>query len=121
MNDIFSLNEKSKQLLNGFFSVSLDFLCITDEQGIIMKTNPLWETKLGYLIPELLGKKLIDFIHPNDLASLVPAIKKLSAENESLALTSRLRSKVGSYRVTHWQFQWVDGLVFSAAKDLTEL
>ena len=121
MNDIFSLNEKSKQLLNGFFSVSLDFLCITDEQGIIMKTNPLWETKLGYLIPELLVKKLIDFIHPNDLASLVPAIKKLSAENESLALTSRLRSKVGSYRVTHWQFQWVDGLVFSAAKDLTEL
>jgi diguanylate cyclase (GGDEF)-like protein/PAS domain S-box-containing protein len=121
MNDLFSLNEQSRQQLDGIFAISMEFLCIIDERGEIMKSNRVWETKLGYLTPELSGKNLIDFIHPNDVASLILALKKLSTGNESLTLTSRLRSNNGFYRFVTWQFQWIDGLIYSCAKDLTEL
>ncbi|PKM60288.1 MAG: hypothetical protein CVU99_08970 [Firmicutes bacterium HGW-Firmicutes-4] len=121
MNDLFSLNEQSRQQLDGIFAISMEFLCIIDERGGIMKSNRVWETKLGYLTPELSGKNLIDFIHPNDVASLILALKKLSTGNESLTLTSRLRSNNGFYRFVTWQFQWIDGLIYSCAKDLTEL
>lgn len=121
MKDFFSLNEQSRQHLNVFFAISMDFLCITDERGGILKSNLAWETKLGYLTPELINKNLIDLVHPNDVANLILALKKLSMENESLALTSRLCANNGTYRFVTWQFQWVDGLIYSCAKDLTEL
>jgi diguanylate cyclase (GGDEF)-like protein/PAS domain S-box-containing protein len=121
MKDFFSLNEQSRQHLDGFFAISMEFLCITDERGNIMKSNHTWETKLGYLTPELIGKNLIDLVHPNDVASLILAFKKLSAENESLVLSSRLHSNDSTYHFVTWQFQWVDGLIYSCAKDLTEL
>lgn len=121
MTDFFSLNEKSEQQQNGFFSVSMEFLCITDELGGILKTNPLWETKLGYLAPELIGKNLIDFVHPNDIENLTLITKKIPSQKERLTFTSRLRLKDDSYRFVIWQFQWIDGLIYGAAKDLTEL
>jgi len=121
MKDFFSLNEQSRQHLDGFFAISMEFLCITDERGKIVKSNHTWETKLGYLTPELIGKNLIDLVHPNDVASLILAFKKLSAENENLALSSRLHSNDGTYRFVTWHFQWVDGFIYSCAKDLTEL
>lgn len=121
MKDFFSLNEKSEQQQNGLFSVSMEFLCITDELGEILKTNLLWETKLGYLAPELICKNLIDFVHPNDTENLALITKKILSQKESLTFTSRLRSKDDSYRFVIWQFQWLDGLIYGAAKDLTEL
>lgn len=121
MNDFFSLNEDYEKHLNGFFAISMEFLCITDERGKIMKSNQIWETKLGYLTPELIDKNLIDLVHPNDVANLILAFKKLSSENKNLALTSRLRSIDGTYRFVTCQFQWVDGLIYGCAKDLTEL
>ncbi len=121
MKNFSSLNEQSRQHLNVFFAISMDFLCITDERGGILKSNQAWETKLGYLTPELVNKNLIDLVHPNDAANLILALKKLSIENESLALTSRLRANDGTYRFVTWQFQWVDELICSCAKDLTEL
>lgn len=121
MNDLFSLNEQSRQQLEGIFNVSMEFLCITNGRGEILKSNQVWETKLGYLTPELLGKNLIDLVHPNDVANLLLALKKLTAANKSLAFTSRLRSTNGDYRFVTWQFQWIDELIYSSAKDLTEL
>lgn len=120
MNDLFSQSEICHQQLNGFFAVSMEFLCITDEGGKIIKSNPVWETKLGYLTPELIDKNLIDLVHPNDVANLILVIKNLSAENESLTLNCRLRSKKGSDRFVNWQFQWVAGLIYGCGKDLTE-
>ncbi|WP_373484029.1 diguanylate cyclase domain-containing protein [Acetobacterium sp.] len=121
MNDHFSLNELNRQHLNGFFASSMEFLCITDERGTIMKSNRVWETKLGYLTPALIDKNLTDLVHPNDVANLILVIKNLSAENESLPLSCRLRSNNGTYRFVTWQFQWIDKLIYGCAKDLTEL
>ena len=121
MKDIFFLDQKCKQHLNGFFAISMEFLCIIDDSGKILKSNPVWETKLGYLTPELIDKNLIDLVHPDDVANLILVIKNLSAENESLALSCRLRSNNGNYRFVTWQFQQVDELIYGCAKDLTEL
>lgn len=121
MNDLFSLNELNHPHLNVFFTISMEFLCIVDDSGKILKLNQNWETKLGYLTPELIDKNLIDLVHPDDVASLILLIKNLSAENKSLTLSCRLRSNNDSYRFVTWQFQWVDGLILGCAKDLTEL
>lgn len=111
----------NQQLLDVIFSVSTELLCITDEVGEILKTNPVWEMKLGYLLADLIRQNIINFIHPNDTASLILAIKKLPDKNEILSLSTRMRSHDGNYRMINWQFQWKSGLIFCAGKDLTEL
>ncbi len=121
MNDNFSPDEKCEQHLNGFFSVSMDLLCIINKEGRILKLNQLWESKLGYQIPELINKNLVDFVHPNDMTNLILMIENISANDELVTLTNRLRSNDGTYRFVTWQLQWLDGLIYSAAKDLTEL
>lgn len=111
----------NQQLLDVIFSVSTELLCITDEVGEILKTNPVWEMKLGYLLADLIRQNIINFVHPNDSASLILAIKKLPDKNEILSLSTRMRSHDGNYRMINWQFQWKSGLIFCAGKDLTEL
>lgn len=121
MNNLFSLSKQSRQLLDLFFTISTEFLCIADERGAILQTNQVWETKLGYLNPDLYDKNLIDLVHPNDVPNLILGLKKLTGEKESLTLTTRLHSNFDSYLFVTWQFKWVDGLIFCCGKDLTEL
>ncbi|WP_303871266.1 diguanylate cyclase domain-containing protein [Acetobacterium wieringae] len=121
MNNLFSLSKQSRQLLDLFCTISTEFLCITDERGTILQTNQVWETKLGYLNPDLCDKNLIDLVHPNDVPNLILGLKKLTGEKESLTLTTRLHSNFDSYLFVTWQFKWVDELIFCCGKDLTEL
>ena len=114
-----ALLEKTEEL-NRFFNVALDLLCIADTDGYFRRLNPQWEVALGYSLQELEGRRFLDLVHPDDLASTLTAIGELSNQNVVIDFTNRYRRKDGSYRWIEWRSYPVGNLIYAAARDITE-
>ena len=114
-----ALQEKTDEL-DRFFNVALDLLCIADTDGYFRRLNPQWEVALGYSLQELEGRRFLDLVHPDDLASTLTAIGELSNQNVVIDFTNRYRRKDGSYRWIEWRSYPVGNLIYAAARDITE-
>lgn len=57
-------SEKLQHLQERFFTISSNLMCIVGNDTYFQEVNPAWTTHLGYKREELLGKPLIEFIHP---------------------------------------------------------
>jgi PAS domain S-box-containing protein len=49
-----------------FFEVSIDMLCCVGFDGRFQRLNPAWERTLGFTRDELMSRRFIDFVHPDD-------------------------------------------------------
>ncbi|MCZ0898558.1 PAS domain S-box protein, partial [Microcoleus sp. HI-ES] len=77
---------------------SSDIITILDESGRIVYGSPSVETVLGYEPLELAGQIAVDFIHPDDLPSLMSDGEKLIANpGDPIALEGRFRRADGSW------------------------
>ncbi|MBN1663134.1 MAG: PAS domain S-box protein [Deltaproteobacteria bacterium] len=75
-----------------------DLIAIIDIKGAIRYASPSCESVLDYKMDELLGKKVRDFIHPDDLRIMNPFISEGILSAEPFYLELRLRHKNGSWR-----------------------
>src|SRR5690606_4558949 len=108
------LLEKTNEL-EGYFSSSLDILCIADFQGNFIRVNKEWENVLGYTVKDLENKGFIDFVHPDDVAETNKTMQKLSQQKDVLSFINRYKSKQGDYRFIEWKSTTENGLVYAAA------
>lgn len=106
--------------LEGFFSVNLDLLCITDLDGQFLKVNNQWESTLGYTKEEILQHTFFEYVHPDDISATQQTVFELRKNNEVLDFVNRYRCKDGSYRHIEWRSKPVAGLVYGAARDITD-
>jgi PAS domain S-box-containing protein len=114
-----TLQEKTEEL-DRFFSVALDLLCIADTDGNFRLLNPAWERTLGYTRDELMSRKFIDFIHPDDVKTTLEAIEILVSQREVINFHNRYRCKDGTYRWIEWRSVPAGKLIYAAARDITE-
>src|SRR6056297_1149547 len=117
--DITQTKETSEQL-ERFFSLNLDLLCIADTQGYFIKLNKAWESILGYPVKELINRKYLDFVHPEDIEKTAEAMKKLSDQKSVINFVNRYRTKEGAYRYIEWHTKPYGNYVYAAARDITE-
>jgi PAS domain S-box-containing protein len=106
--------------LDGFFSLNLDLLCISDFNGNFIKVNKQWEELTGYTERELKTKKFIDFVHPDDLAATIRAYSWLSRGKEVINFQNRFLSKDGTYRNIEWKSRPHGEWIYAAARDVSE-
>lgn len=107
--------------LDQFFTLALDLLCIADTDGYFRRLNPAWEMILGWRLEELEGKKFLDLVHPDDLATTVKAMEELRSGKGIVNFINRLRSRDGAYRWIEWRsFPYGEKLMYAAARDITE-
>jgi len=116
--DITSEKNKTEQLEN-FFNVNLDLLCIADINGNFIKLNKEWENALGFDLNYILSKKIVDFIHKDDIDKTLFAIYQLKEQKKVLNFTNRYRCKDGSYKHIEWRSHPVGNLIYAAARDIT--
>lgn len=110
-----------KEEIDRFFSLSLDLLCIADNQGHFRKLNTAWEATLGYPLAELERARFLDFVHPDDLDATLAAMKNLSAEKPVINFVNRYRCHDGSYRWIEWRSRpYGADVVYAAARDITD-
>ncbi len=114
-----ALIQKSEEI-ERFFTVALDLLCIADTSGNFVRVNRAWERTLGYSIEELEGKKIIDFVHPEDLHSTMQSFAALSDQIPVLNFTNRYRTNEGKYRFIEWRSYPSGEYIYAAARDITD-
>lgn len=104
------------------FNLSLDLLCIAGIDGYFKQLNPSWTRILGWTESELLGRPVVDFIHPEDRERTLQARANLAKGIMLSGFENRYLCKDGTYRWLSWQSSVEPGAstVFGVARDTTE-
>ncbi len=114
--------KRDQEVLDRFFTTSLDMLCIADFRGFFSRLNPAWEKTLGFTLDELCAYPYLHFVHPDDQEATIAEMQKLSEGADTISFENRYRCKAGSYRWLLWTatpFQQ-HGFVYAAARDITD-
>ncbi len=118
---------ESRKLLKGLenglalehlFDLSLDMLCIADTNAYFKHINKAFEKTLGYTKEELLQESFLQFIHPDDIASTIAEVEKLSRGEPTIYFENRYRCKDSSYKWLAWTLSMPDlehGLMYAVA------
>jgi PAS domain S-box-containing protein len=114
-----ALRQKNEEM-DGYFTNTLDLLCIADTDGHFRRLNREWESALGYSPAELEGKRFLDFVHPDDMEASLGAMAELNAGKKVLQFTNRYRHRDGSYRWIEWRLFPAGNLFYASARDVTE-
>lgn len=113
------ITEKTEEL-ERFFNINLDLLCIADMDGNFIKVNNAWEKILGYSAIELEKRKFLEFVHPEDIKATLDAILRLSNDEQVLYFVNRYKCMDTTYRYIEWCSQPYKGLIYAAARDITD-
>jgi PAS domain S-box-containing protein len=107
---------------NLLFSLSQDLLGIADFEGKYTQMNPAWTTLLGWSEGEMLERRWIDLVHPEDVERTLAVGQSLEKGADLPDFSNRLRCRDGSYRTIAWKAVPVmaEGRIVFVARDTTE-
>jgi PAS domain S-box-containing protein len=113
--------EREREQFHKFFLASADVMCITDPDGIFLKTNPSCQEILGYSESELISKPLVDFIHPEDRQRTLDEMASQMKRGHALAFENRFLCKDGSFKWLSWRAinDKAEGITYATARDVT--
>ena len=108
---------------NRFLTLSVDLLVIADLDHRVTWVNPACEQILGYTREELVGRRYLELVHPDDVEMTRRVADSIPATGDGLAgFENRYRAKDGSYRWLLWSAtpDLQAGLIYAVAKDVTD-
>ena len=111
-----------QERLSRYHDLSLDLICTSDSDGYFRLLNPAWESTLGFSETELMSRRFIDFVHPDDRRATEAEAAKLAAGHLTVNFSNRYLTAGGGYRWLEWKAQSVssEGLIYATASDVTE-
>lgn len=112
--------KRQENILENFFDVTPELLCITDTKGAFIKLNKAWHKALGYRSETLANRNFIELVHEDDRKKTLIRTKKQLEKKELISFVNRFRAADGKYRLIEWRSVLFDGLIFAAARDITE-
>ncbi|HEV2609357.1 MAG TPA: PAS domain-containing protein, partial [Noviherbaspirillum sp.] len=99
--------------------LSTDIMLVARFDASITAVNPAWSTILGWSDRELLGKRFLDFVHPEDMASTMAEAGKLAQGIRTMRFENRYRHKDGSWRWLSWIAVPDSEYIHAVARDVT--
>jgi len=110
--------------LQRVFDLSQDLMCMTDAQTRFVRVSASSARILGYSPDELIGRKLLDLVHPNDLPATLAAHESVLRGAQIVELESRYIRKDGGTVELSWTATWIagphgSGATYSVARDIT--
>ena len=119
--------KSSKNYFESLIQNAADIICVTDEQGAIRYLTPSFYRLTGYKPENLKGRKVFDFVHPDDLEDSYRRVRSKVKGSDEYSGTFNFR-----YRKADGQYLYleangtnlldnpaVNGLVINA-RDVTE-
>ncbi|MGB2798993.1 MAG: PAS domain S-box protein, partial [Dehalococcoidia bacterium] len=90
---------ESEERFKALFENASDAVAILDAEGIMVYESPSVERILGYRPEELIGKSVLDLVHPDDLPEVTARLASFTNDpTTSTSMELRLRHKDGSWR-----------------------
>jgi PAS domain S-box-containing protein len=110
--------EKERLLLNS----AVDVICTVDVDGKFVSVNPACQQLWGYTQEELIGRRYIELVVPDDVARTNEAAAKIRTGENATDFENRYRHKNGSQVHVMWSASWSEKqqLTFSVARDITQ-
>jgi len=105
---------------NRLWSMSQDLLLVTDLGGVITAVNPSATRLLGWSKEDMLGSKISDFLHPDDIAASAAEADKLRGGETTLHFENRYRTSDGDYRLLDWTSVPAGDRIHRVGRDITE-
>ena len=112
--------EKQSKVLDNFFNMNIDLMCIADFNGYFKRLNPEWEKIFGFTLEELYSKPFIYFVHPDDIEATKDIFGELKNNKRASNFVNRYLTKSGKYKWIEWSSYPSDKLIFAVARDITE-
>jgi PAS domain S-box-containing protein len=106
-----------------YFDYSLDMLCIAGYDGYFKRVNPAFVRILGWDTEELLSRRFLDFVHPDDLKRTEQEIENLAKGQPTISFENRYMCQDGSEKILAWTAhpEPEAGLIYAIARDVTAL
>lgn len=119
----FAGRQRAEAELDRFFSLSLDFLCISSADGYFKRVSPAVTDMLGWGVAEFLARPYLSYVHPDDHEATLREVEKQVKQGEKVFhFENRYRHKDGSWRVLSWRsMPQPEGLMYATARDVTDL
>jgi PAS domain S-box-containing protein len=101
---------------------SQDVICTIDENGRFLSVNAACEELWGYKAGEIVGRRYIDLVHPEDRARTEAASEALLASGKITDFVNRYVRKDGTVVDVLWSATWsaADKIIFCVAHDVTD-
>lgn len=113
--------KQTELVLQNFFRLSLDFLCIVRADGRFTYANPAFAQALGFTVDALLATSFAAFVHPKDIATTQEKLQQLVGKLDVIEFENRCRGQEGTYRWWSWRATGTtDGLIYAVAHDITD-
>ncbi len=100
----------------------LDAICVVDAQGNFVYVSAACERIFGYTPQEMLGKRMIEMVYPEDRARTLAAAKEVMADQPLLHFENRYVRKDGGVVHIMWSACWSteNKLRIGVARDITQ-
>ena len=101
---------------------SLDLICTFDAHGRFVQVSRACETLLGWQPEELIGRRYLDMINPEDLEKSRAAVVSIMNGAQARGFENRLVRPDGTEVSIVWTAQWShqEQIMFCVARDMTE-
>jgi PAS domain S-box-containing protein len=96
-----------------------DIMGVLNTDGFFEKTNPAWQTILGWPRETIETTKFFDLIHPDDLPRTYEAWDQVNQGRPVLRFENRYKHQEGGWRWLSWVVVPEDGKFYGSARDIT--
>jgi PAS domain S-box-containing protein len=116
------LVRRSEADLRRTFEVVPDMLCVVGYDDRFLQVNPAFSEILGFAEDELVGRPVIDFVHPEDRKRTREHKNALVTGERTRKYLTRLRHRSGEYRWLSWNAtaDTESRRIIAAARDVTD-
>jgi diguanylate cyclase (GGDEF)-like protein/PAS domain S-box-containing protein len=117
------MEKNSHPPLSTVLDLLLDAVCVVDAEGRYLYVSAAYERIFGYTPEEVLGRPMIELVHPDDRERTLNVVDEIMAGEPKPHFQNRYLHKDG--RVVHilWSARWseADQVRIAVAHDITEL
>lgn len=112
-----------KLVSDNFLDLLLDAVCAVSATGEFVFVNAAFERVFGYPVDEVIGRNMMEFVHPDDRAATVAAAQRVMEGHLQLHFENRYVRKDGRIVHIRWTARWVEQakVRVAVAHDITEL
>jgi PAS domain S-box-containing protein len=90
---------ESEERFRALFEQSLDLVSVVDSAGTLLYASPSHQQVFGFSAAELVGRNMLEFVHPDDLLQVEQVLAQVQKEPALRAsATFRVQHKDGSWR-----------------------
>jgi diguanylate cyclase (GGDEF)-like protein/PAS domain S-box-containing protein len=105
-----------------FIDLLLDAVCVVDREGYFLYVSAASERIFGYMPEEMIGRAVIDFVHPGDRQRTLQAVDEILDGELKPYFENRYVRKDGKTVHIMWSARWSEAeqIRVAVARDITE-